>query len=342
MTWTDLDWQPVEPSNCLDLETLRIHADLLRSALDEAASAAILGSAVIVAADLATVARTDLPEGFLPVGSFELLGTSRRSVGAALDPAMGDAIGDTPVTALDLARALLQALDGGLEAVIGEGIGLADATELPEDDQLLLIRLGIATASGAPPAVGIVFAVAALARTELATHLRALEALGQAEPPTTRPPTEPVAAAMAQATPTPSGTPPADVVSAPVPPTSAAPRPVPAAAATVEPVDIRPVQYGDLRASATPPSRQSIDLLLGVNLQVTVEIGRTRLPIRDVLGLTPGSIVELDKLAGEKVDVLVNGHQIATGEVVVVDENFGVRITDVVARDRRIDTAALL
>ena len=79
---------------------------------------------------------------------------------------------------------------------------------------------------------------------------------------------------------------------------------------------------------------------MGVSLQVTVEIGRTRLPIRDVLALTPGSIVELDKLAGEKVDVLVNGHQIASGEVVVVDENFGVRITDVVSRQRRVMSSA--
>jgi flagellar motor switch protein FliN/FliY len=82
-----------------------------------------------------------------------------------------------------------------------------------------------------------------------------------------------------------------------------------------------------------------MEMLFGVNLEVTVEIGRTRLPIRDVLALTPGSIVELDKLAGEKVDVLVNGHLIATGEVVVVDENFGVRITEVSARARRLAMA---
>ena len=108
-----------------------------------------------------------------------------------------------------------------------------------------------------------------------------------------------------------------------------------------------------------------------MNLQVAVEIGRTTLPIRDVLALTPGSIVELDKLAGEKVDVLINGRPIAQGEVVVVDltpgsiieldkmagekvdilingrpiaqgevvvvdEKFGVRITDVVARQQRL------
>jgi flagellar motor switch protein FliN/FliY len=86
-------------------------------------------------------------------------------------------------------------------------------------------------------------------------------------------------------------------------------------------------------------TNQNIELLMGVHLEVTVEIGRTRLAIRDVLSLSPGSIVELDKLAGEKVDVLVNGQPIAQGEVVVVDENFGVRITDVVSRQRRILSA---
>ncbi|HWP63668.1 MAG TPA: flagellar motor switch protein FliN, partial [Candidatus Binatia bacterium] len=104
--------------------------------------------------------------------------------------------------------------------------------------------------------------------------------------------------------------------------------------------EIRPVAFAELGGSGTvgsasePP--RSIDLLLGVQLQVSVEIGRAKLPIREVLALAPGSIVELDKLAGEKADILVNGHPVAQGEVVVVDENFGVRITDVVSRQRRI------
>ncbi|MBA3876298.1 MAG: flagellar motor switch protein FliN [Anaerolinea sp.] len=99
---------------------------------------------------------------------------------------------------------------------------------------------------------------------------------------------------------------------------------------------IRAVQFPVLSAAPAPAGRQSLDLLLGVNLEVSVEIGRARMMIRDVLRLTPGSIVELDKLAGEKVDVLVNRHHVATGEVVVVDENFGVRITEIVSRDRRL------
>jgi flagellar motor switch protein FliN/FliY len=105
------------------------------------------------------------------------------------------------------------------------------------------------------------------------------------------------------------------------------------------PSNVQPRAFQELGGANPPAGHQSIELLLGVNLQVTVEIGRTRLPIRDVLALTPGSIVELDKLAGEKVDVLVNGHQIASGEVVVVDDNFGVRVTDVVSRQRRILSA---
>jgi flagellar motor switch protein FliN len=109
-----------------------------------------------------------------------------------------------------------------------------------------------------------------------------------------------------------------------------------AAPAAAYPSNVRALTLDELGGAAPTGAGGSIDLLYGVNLEVTVEIGRTRLPIRDVLALTAGSIVELDKLAGEKVDVLVNGHLIASGEVVVVEENFGVRITEVSARARRL------
>ena len=105
------------------------------------------------------------------------------------------------------------------------------------------------------------------------------------------------------------------------------------------PANVRPAPLPELTAAPTAGPGYNIDLLLGVTLQVAVEIGRTTLPIRDVLALTPGSIIELDKLAGEKVDILINGRPIAQGEVVVVDENFGVRITDVVARQQRLSTS---
>jgi flagellar motor switch protein FliN len=102
------------------------------------------------------------------------------------------------------------------------------------------------------------------------------------------------------------------------------------------PSNVRPLTLEELGGGSMGGGGGSMDLLYGVNLEVSVEIGRKNVPIRDVLGWTPGSIVELDKLAGEKVDVLVNGHLIASGEVVVVEENFGVRITDVSARARRL------
>ncbi|WP_098503234.1 flagellar motor switch protein FliN [Tepidiforma thermophila] len=67
-------------------------------------------------------------------------------------------------------------------------------------------------------------------------------------------------------------------------------------------------------------------------MNVTVELGRTRLTVAEVLGLGPGSVIELDRIAGEPVDILVNDRLVARGEVVVVDENFGVRVVEVVRR----------
>lgn len=88
--------------------------------------------------------------------------------------------------------------------------------------------------------------------------------------------------------------------------------------------------------SLSTSERQNLDLLLDIPLQVTVELGRTSQKVEDVLDLVPGSIVELDKLAGEPVDVLVNNKLVAKGEVVVIDENFGVRITDIISTTERL------
>jgi flagellar motor switch protein FliN/FliY len=81
-----------------------------------------------------------------------------------------------------------------------------------------------------------------------------------------------------------------------------------------------------------------IELLMDVALEVSVELGRSHMSIGEILGLRTGSVIELDKLAGEPVDVSVNGTLIARGEVVVVDEKFGVRITEVVSKARRLAT----
>ena len=114
-------------------------------------------------------------------------------------------------------------------------------------------------------------------------------------------------------------------------------RSVPAATPPVA----QPVTFPALDEGADVPGAGDIGLLLDVPLQVTVELGRTQLRIRNVLELVPGSIVELDKLAGEPVDVLVNGKQIARGEVVVIDEEFGVRITDVASQAKRLHGIAV-
>jgi len=79
-------------------------------------------------------------------------------------------------------------------------------------------------------------------------------------------------------------------------------------------------------------ARSPIDLLAGLQMNVSVELGRTELTVSEVLGLGPGSVIELDRLAGQPVDILVNDRLIARGEVVVVDENFGVRVVEVVRR----------
>ena len=79
-----------------------------------------------------------------------------------------------------------------------------------------------------------------------------------------------------------------------------------------------------------------LDMILDIPVQISVELGRTRMPIKDLLNLVPGSVVELDKLAGDPLDIFVNDTLVAKGKVVVVDENFGIRITDLVSAEERI------
>lgn len=79
----------------------------------------------------------------------------------------------------------------------------------------------------------------------------------------------------------------------------------------------------------------AINMLMDVNLQFTVELGRTQMPVKNVLELQKGSVVELDRVAGEPVDIFVNEHLMARGEVVVVDDKFGVRITELLAPETR-------
>jgi flagellar motor switch protein FliN len=103
-------------------------------------------------------------------------------------------------------------------------------------------------------------------------------------------------------------------------------------------VGINPVKFPPLGESVPYGAGSNISLLMDVPMTLTVELGRTRQLVRDILGLGEGSIIELDKLAGEPVDLLVNQKLIARGEVVVIDENFGVRVTDIVSPAERVNT----
>ncbi|HHW43226.1 MAG TPA: flagellar motor switch protein FliN [Desulfotomaculum sp.] len=87
----------------------------------------------------------------------------------------------------------------------------------------------------------------------------------------------------------------------------------------------------------TDEEQRKLELLLDIPLKVSVVLGRTRRPIKEVLGLTPGAIVELSSLVDEPVEVLVNGTLVARGEVVVVNENFGVRITSIISPAERVE-----
>jgi flagellar motor switch protein FliN/FliY len=92
------------------------------------------------------------------------------------------------------------------------------------------------------------------------------------------------------------------------------------------------------RGGVGGPGQLNLDLIMDVRLMLTLEVGRTRISVRNLLALTQGSVVELDKLAGEPLDVLVNGTLVAHGEVVVVNEKFGIRLLDVVSPEKRVES----
>jgi flagellar motor switch protein FliN/FliY len=117
--------------------------------------------------------------------------------------------------------------------------------------------------------------------------------------------------------------------------TRAAPPPT----ARAEPVSYENLE-DDTSYEAYQPTNKSgevnLDLLLDIPVMIAMEIGRTKINIRNLLQLTQGSVIELDRLAGEPMDVMVNGTLIAHGEVVVVNEKFGIRLTDVISPSERV------
>jgi len=101
-------------------------------------------------------------------------------------------------------------------------------------------------------------------------------------------------------------------------------------------LNVQHADFNNLMPSTDVAEANNIGLLMDVTMNITVELGRATMTIRDILSLGEGSIIELQKLAGEPVDLLVNGKLIARGEVVVIDENFGVRVTDIISQADRV------
>lgn len=166
----------------------------------------------------------------------------------------------------------------------------------------------------------------------------ALAEQSRANPPTQADglkPQDDWAAAMAEQT---ASTPPAAATPAPSAPAAAAAAPAAAATAAAAPAAQSASQsvFKPL-AGATSGSGNDIDLIMDVPVQLTVELGRTRLTIKNLLQLGQGSVVELDGLAGEPMDIFVNGYLIAQGEVVVVEDKYGIRLTDIITPSERIN-----
>lgn len=101
--------------------------------------------------------------------------------------------------------------------------------------------------------------------------------------------------------------------------------------------EAKTAQFANVQDTAKPAAQKSIDFILDIPLNITVELGKTQMLINDLLQLGQGSVVELSKLAGEPMEVLVNQKLIARGEVVVVNEKFGVRLTDIVSPLERVE-----
>lgn len=115
------------------------------------------------------------------------------------------------------------------------------------------------------------------------------------------------------------------------------PTPTPAAAPAAKPAaKPEPAKFDQLKPDGQGGGDVNLDVILDVSVTLSMEVGRTRIPIRNLLQLNQGSVVELERSAGEPLDIYVNGTLIAHGEVVVVNEKFGVRLTDIISPAERI------
>jgi flagellar motor switch protein FliN/FliY len=254
------------------------------------AAAAVLPSVEPLVAAGAQPGNEHVTAAFSGAAIAELEGPRPGRIAVLVGSELTDALASSPLEGLDLAAATQPALDA-VAATLGASARAARTVEL----DLVVSDLG--PAFTVVPLIGTGIAASVL----IQDHLLDAPAPAPAEPAAA----EPVVAAA-----------PADT---PVPP--------PAADATGLP---HSNPAGTAAGSVTPMPRRGIEMLHGVDMEVTVELGRTRMTVRDLLALTPGAVLELDRAAGSPADLLVNGRLIARGEVVVVDEDFGLRVTEII------------
>jgi flagellar motor switch protein FliN/FliY len=102
------------------------------------------------------------------------------------------------------------------------------------------------------------------------------------------------------------------------------------------PQNVQAAQFVPFDATEVYQQKENMGIIMDVPLEISVELGRTYKKISDILEFSPGTVLELDKLAGEPIDIIVNGKFVAKGDVVVIDENFGIRITEIISADKRL------
>jgi flagellar motor switch protein FliN/FliY len=255
------------------------------------AAAAVLPSVEPLVAAGAQPGNEHVTAAFSGAAIAELEGPRPGRIAVLVGSELTDALASSPLEGLDLAAATQPALDA-VAATLGAAARAARTVEL----DLVVSDLG--PAFTVVPLIGTGIAASVL----IQDHLLDTPAPVPAEPAAA----EPVVAAAA---------------------TDDTPVPPPAADATGLP---HSNPAGTAAGSVTPMPRRGIEMLHGVDMEVTVELGRTRMTVRDLLALTPGAVLELDRAAGSPADLLVNGRLIARGEVVVVDEDFGLRVTEII------------
>ncbi|GAB2641995.1 hypothetical protein GCM10027270_33010 [Nocardioides ginkgobilobae] len=283
------------------------HDEVARTAAE--ALAALLPASEQLEAGAAQPGTEHITTLFAAAVIADLGGPVSGRVGVLVADELTAALSSSPMGQLDLAAAVQPALDAAA-AALG---GTAQAGRSVSLDDVVTDMAGDFTAV---PLMGSTILAAVLVPDTTLEVAAAAPGAGQAA-------AAPAAAAGVPATP---ATAEARTTEAQAAPAASAATPAGVEQHTLPPVPGPPVE-GNVRSIAT--GRRGIEMLHGVEMEVTVELGRTRMAVRDLLALTPGAVLALDRAAGSPADLLVNGRLIARGEVVVVDEDFGLRITEI-------------